>query len=85
MKTSQQHVPVTFTALNGLFHLHFSVPVCDSPSTNFDMMYTTGNLPNQMGFKLTVIQSLDPETVVITHQKMTGALRMFLIVQKCHK
>jgi len=45
------------------------VPVCDSPTTNLDMMYTTGNLPNHMGFKLTEIQSLDTEAVMITHQR----------------
>jgi hypothetical protein len=38
-----------------------------------------------MGFKLTAVQSLDPEAVMITHQKTAGALCMFLRVQKCHK
>jgi len=50
------------------------------------MTYTTGNLPNQkMGFILTAVQSLGPEAVMITHQKIAGALCMFLIVQKYYK
>jgi len=45
------------------------------------MMYVTGNVPNQIRFELTAVQSLDPEAVMITHQMTEAALCMFLIVQ----